>query len=162
AVRYVRTDAADSERGQGDEQTRAGQLAAMAEQIIRSNPLQDSTIELAHDGSNTVPVLVRQVPGTDHLFAVGWIRPDYLWGNAGKLPDGMQLCVNGAHGAFRVCQPRDDQMGSGNVDEGSRSRLNARWPLFLRARYGVDEWSVEASQLQANILTPLSRLRADT
>src|SRR5215469_8978422 len=162
AVRFVRADAPDGERGQGDEQTRARQLAAMAEQTIRSNQLHDSTVELAHDGSSILPVLVREVPGTDHLFAVGWIRPDYLWGSTGKLPDGMQLCVDGAHGSFRVCEPGDDQAGSANVDEGSQSRLTARWPLFLRAQYGVDEWSVEASQLQANILTPLSRLRSHT
>jgi diguanylate cyclase len=160
AVRLVRLDAADGERIQGDEQVQARQLAALAEQTIRSNPLRDSTIELAHDGSNILPVLVRSVPGTDRFFAVGWIRPDYLWGSAdGKMPVGMQLCVSGARGSFRVCRPRDDAMGSANVDE---SHLTAHWSLFLRAQYGVDEWSIEASRLQANILTPLKSLGAHT
>lgn len=162
AVRFVRADAADGEHGQDDDQTRARQLAAMAEQAIRGDTLRDSTIQLAHEGSNILPVLVRQIPGAERLFAVGWIRPDYLWGSTGKLPDGMQLCVNGVRGAFRVCRPRDEELGSANVDEGSQSRLTARWPLFLRARYGVDEWSVEFSEPQASILTPLNRLRAHT
>jgi diguanylate cyclase (GGDEF)-like protein len=162
AVRLVSADAADGERSQDDEQTQAQQLAAMAEQAIHGNQPRDSTIELAHDGSNIRPVLVRQAWGADHLFVVGWIRSDYLWGSTGKLPDGMQLCVNDARGSLRVCRPRDDELGSANVGEGSQSRLTARWPLFLRARYGVDEWSVEASQRRANILTPLNRLRART
>ena len=161
AVRFVRLDATHGE-AQDDEQTRSRQLAAMAEQTIRGNPLRDSAIELAHEGSNIVPVLVRQVPGTDRMFAVGWIRPDYLWGSPGKLPGAMQLCVNGAGDSFRVCRPAGQEVGSANADEGSRSRLTARWPLFLRARYGVDEWSVEFSQPQADILTPLTRLRAHT
>jgi diguanylate cyclase (GGDEF)-like protein len=159
AVRFVRADAADAEPGQGGEQTSARQLAAVAEQTIRSNPLRDSTIEFAHEGPNILPVLVRQVPGTDYLFAVGWIRPDYLWDSASKLPDGMQLCVNGARGSFRVCRPRDDGVASA---DSPQSRLTAHWPLFLRAQYGVDEWSVEASQPRANILTPLNSLRAHT
>jgi EAL domain-containing protein (putative c-di-GMP-specific phosphodiesterase class I) len=153
AVRFVRTDSADGERSQGDEQTRAQQLAGMAEQTIRSNQ-RDSTIELARDGSDTRPVLVRQARGANRLFVIGWIRPDYLWGSNGKLSAGMQLCVNGARGSFRICRPRDDELGSANVDEGSQSRLTVRYPLLLRVRCCVDEWSVEASQLQANILTP--------
>ena len=161
AVRIVRADATDGEDSRGDEQTRAQELAAMAEQTIRSNSLRDSTIELAYDGSNIRPVLVRQARGADRLFIVGWIRPDYLWGSTGKLPDGMQLCVNGARASFRVCRPRDDELGSANADAGSQSRLTARWPLLL-ARYGVDEWSVEASQLKANILAPLNRSRSRT
>jgi diguanylate cyclase len=162
AVRFVRVDAADGE-GPGDEPTReARQLAALAEQTLRGNPLRDSTLELAHDGSTVLPVLVRQVPGTDRLLAVGWIRPDYLWGNLGKLPDAMQLCVNGARGSFRVCLPGDDDLAAANADESSQSRLASHWPLFLRARYGADEWSIEFSQPQANILTPLNRLRAHT
>jgi diguanylate cyclase (GGDEF)-like protein len=159
-VRFVRADAADGAPGQGDEQTQARQLAAVAEQTMRGNPLRDSTIELAHEGSDVLPVLVRQVPGADRLFAVGWIRPEYLWDSTRKLPDRMQLCVNGPRGSFRVCRPRGDEGASADADDSSQSRLTARWPLFLRAQYGVDEWSVEASQLQANILTPLSRLRA--
>ena len=159
AVRFVRADAADGERGQNDEQRQARQLTAMAEQAIGSGQLHESTIEVAYQGANVLPVLVRQVPGADHLFAVGWIRPDYLWGTIGKLPDGMQLCVNGARGSFRVCQPRDDQVGAANPDQ---SRLAAAWPLFLRARFGVEEWSVETSQLRAAILTPLNRLYAHT
>lgn len=162
AVRFVRADAAYDERSQGDEQTRARQLVAMAEQILRTNPLRDSTLVLAHDGSNIWPVLVRRAGGTDRLFIVGWIRPDYLWGSTGNLPDGMQLCVNGAHVSLRVCRPRDAELGSAMADEGSQGRLIARWPLSLGTRYGVDEWSVEASQLQTNILTPLHRLRAHT
>ena len=154
AVRFVRVDAAGGEPGPGDQQALVRQLAAVAEQTLRSNPLRDSTLELAHEGSNVLPVLVRQVPGADHLFAVGWIRPDYLWDGAAKLPDGMQLCVNGARGSFRVCRPRGDEVASASADPSSQSRLTARWPLYLRAQYGVDEWSIEASQPQANVLTP--------
>jgi len=116
AVSFVRTDAANGERGQDEEQTRARQMAALAEQTIRSNSLRDSTIELAHEGSNVLPVLVRQISGTDGLFAVGWLRAEYLWGSPGKLPDGMQLCVSGARGSFRACRPRDEEVGSANTD----------------------------------------------
>src|SRR5262249_54806532 len=112
-----------------------------------------------HGNSNTLPVLVRQVPGADRLFAVAWIRPEYLWDSSGKLPEGMQLCVNGARGSFRACRPRDDQPGQGDMKDPSQARLTASWSLFLRARFGVDEWSIEASLPRNSLLAPLSRLR---
>src|SRR5262249_17624649 len=104
----------------------------------------------AHEGSRTLPVLVRPVPGMTRFFAVGWIRPEYLWGGTGMLSEAVQLCIDGPRGLFRSCRPREDQVGPADT------RLTARWPLFLRARFGIDAWSVEASQSRSLILAPLN------
>src|SRR5581483_6603788 len=108
SVTFVRLDVSAADVDPDDTRSRSRELATLAEQSMRGGALRDSTIVFAHEGSRTVPVLVRQIPGMGRSFAVGWIRPEYLWGNGGMLPEGVQLCIGGPRGVFRVCRPRDD------------------------------------------------------
>ena len=157
SVRFVQLG--EHESAPDEDPARARQLAAAAEEIIRGNPLHDSTLILAREDANTLPVLVRQVPGIDRLMAVGWIRPDYLWSSMGRLPEGMQLCVNGTRVPLHVCRYREGQIGLTDATGSCQDCLTARWPLFLRGRFGIDEWSVETSQPRSELLTPLVRFR---
>src|SRR5262249_47247349 len=122
--------------------------------------LLDSTIVLSANGSKAPAILVRPVPGADRVIVLGWIRPDYLSGGAQLSSHAVQLCVAGPHDSFRICRLRTDQAGSTNADDPPASdSLIARWPLYLRARFGVDDWTVEASQPWSSVLAPLSGLR---
>src|SRR5262249_53379522 len=50
------------------------------------------------------------------------------------------------------------QTGPADVPQPN-ARVTARWPLFLRARFGSDAWSVEASKSRSLILAPLSGMQ---
>jgi diguanylate cyclase (GGDEF)-like protein len=153
SVSLVRLDVPADDVDPDETRSRSRELAAMAERSTDGGTLRDSTIVFAHEGSKAFPVLVRQVPGMNRFFAVGWIRPEYIWGGRGMLPEGVQLCMEGPRGIFRVCRPGEDQTGPADA------RLTARWPLFLRARFGIDAWSIEASQSRSLILAPLSGIQ---
>ncbi len=156
SVRFVRPDGSTDDVDPDDGRVRPRELVALAEQSMRGSTIRDSTLVLAHDD---LPVLVRQVSGTSRLFAIGRIRPEYIWGASEMVPEGIQLCIGGPRSAFRVCRPRNDQTGSEDMPQQS-ARLTARWPLFLRARFGTDDWSVEASESQSSAIAPLSGMRA--
>ena len=158
SVSYVRLDVSAADVDADAIRSRSRELAAMAEQSLGGGAPRDSTIVFAHEGSRTLPVLVRPIPGMSRFFAVGWIRPEYLWGGTGMLPEGVQLCIGGPRGLFRVCQPRHDQTGLADAPQASE-RLTARWMLFLRARFGIEDWSVETSKSRSLILAPLSGRR---
>jgi diguanylate cyclase (GGDEF)-like protein len=158
SVSLVRLDVGAGDVDPDETRSRSRELAAIAERSVDGGTPRDSTIVFAQEGSKTLPVLVRPVPGMSRFFAVGWLRPDYLWGGTGMLPEGVQLCIEGPRGMFRVCRAREDQTGPRDAQQ-PEARLTARWPLFLRARFGIDAWSVEASKSRNLVLAPLSGMQ---
>ncbi len=139
-------------------------FATEAETVLRRTG-GDSALVVGHDDATAFPVLVRRLPGAAHGFLVGWIRPDYLWGDSELRASNVRLCVSDRATSFRVCTPAPDEPGraalrAGAADGSGVERLAARWPLFLRAHFGIDEWTIEASQQRAVALAALDSLRS--
>jgi diguanylate cyclase (GGDEF)-like protein len=137
-----------NDRSAGD--AAAIKLVAAAEKILRRTG-SNSTLVVVHDDSKTFPALVRPVPGSVHSFAIGWIRSDYLWGDPATLPADTRVCIGRPDGSFRVCQsdrpPTPDGVAQSAIND---DWVSARWTLFLRPRFGTDDWYIEAAQ-PANI-----------
>lgn len=156
SVRFIRADM-DADGDQAGDPSGGWELAAAADEALRSSAQNESTILFTEGGSKPVPVLVRTVPGDGRLFAVGWLRPDYLLGGSERLPGAARLCIGARQGRIRFCRPEEDPIAaSGSASPATL--LSARWPLFLRARFGVEDWSVEATQSPGGALASLGRL----
>jgi diguanylate cyclase (GGDEF)-like protein len=101
--------------------------------------------------SQTVPVLVRRLSAGAQAYAIGRLRPDYLWGDSEQVASDTQFCI-GAAGAFRFCP--DGEFTS------AADLVSVHWPLFLKARFGIEPWVVETAQRREVALSPLNSLRA--
>jgi diguanylate cyclase (GGDEF)-like protein len=119
-----------------------------------------STLDAVHgpgtsDGLSIVPTLrlieaaepgvVMEVSvrnGSRAVLASGTLQPSDLWDADAVALAGMTLCAS-AMGRQLTCWRSDE----GAVpDAGQGKVLRERWTLFLKPRYGVGEWTLEASQ----------------
>ena len=149
--RITVTQSADT-RGDYSASAELEPLAAEAERLL-GDTNRESALLVSRDDSTAVPVLVRRVPGAARAFLLGWVRPDYLWGEPEQQVGNTRLCVSNPNRSFRACTSGRDE------NEGAEARITARWPLFLRARFGADSWLVEASEQHGVALAVLDSLR---
>ena len=71
-------------------------------------------------------------------------------GRQGMLPEGVQLCIEGPRGIFRVCRPREDQTGpaDSNTELAPDSPLAVVLTSAIRNRRLV----IEASSRRTSFL----------
>jgi diguanylate cyclase (GGDEF)-like protein len=129
--------------------------ALVAAATALKGPGLDSTVVLEHDESQAVPVLVRRLSAGTQAYAIGRLRTDYLWGNTEQVASDMRFCIGSSEGAFKYCSNDGAERTS-----AAGELVSVRWPLFLKARFGIDPWVVEAGQPRAVALSALNSLRA--
>jgi len=135
---------------------------AAAEAALKG-PARDSTVVFERDDSQVVPVLVRRLTPAGQAFVVGRMRTDYLWGDTDQLASETQLCIRDRASSFNFCSQggveKSSEAGSQPAAR-AQDELTVSWPLYLRARFGIDPLYVSAGQPRVLGLAALSSLRA--
>jgi diguanylate cyclase (GGDEF)-like protein len=140
------------ERGEFGASRDASALVAAAPAL--KVPGLDSTVVFERDEAQVVPVLVRRLSAGKPAYAIGRLRPDTLWGNTEQVASDTQFCIAGPQGAFKFCST------DGERSAAARDLVSVRWPLFLKARFGIEPWVVDAAQPRGVALAALATLRA--
>ena len=118
-------------------------------------------------------ILIRSVETDEEAsgLLVGRIRNDYLWGLDGKniLPPMSQFVVATATGIplFGDVANRMDLFGifQERQEIGPRVRIDdsewliARWSLFLKPQFGLENWTLVVFQPTDQVLAPLARFK---
>lgn len=76
---------------------------------------------------------------------VGELAPDYLWGDADDFSDLRPVCVKDGMGRLLFCSSEEARTQA--VAMNDRADGNEAWPyevrpLFLRARFAADDWTI--------------------
>jgi diguanylate cyclase (GGDEF)-like protein len=90
------------------------------------------------DGTTTVRLAVTARTAIRSVRLVGEIDPQYLWSDDATGVSQSSLCVTTSAGMVLHCE----QPGFG----GGNTGLEGQWRLFLRAQFGVDDWTIRAWQ----------------
>jgi diguanylate cyclase (GGDEF)-like protein len=114
----------------------------------------DSTVVFEHDESQSMPVLVRRLSASQ-AYAIGRLRPDYLWGNTEQVASDVRFCIGAPEGALKFCST-----DGAEVKIAADDLVSVRWPLFLKARFGIEPWVVEAGEPREVALSALNSLHA--
>ncbi len=125
-------------------------------------------------GTNAI-LLGFPLSGSPGAFAVGEVRPEFLWGSPDELPTVIDVCVieDGSHrvlhcpdASMRAPAARaiDSQTASALLSTGWESegqRFRARvWPHFMREGFGTLDWIVVAAQSESYQLAPVKKFAA--
>ena len=102
--------------------------------------------------SQAQPVRVLLVEAVDAAqvergILVGELAPDYLWGEADDYSDLRPVCVKDGAGQLLFCSSEEARAQA--AVEPDPAAAQAGWPrevrpLFLRARFAADDWSILA------------------
>jgi len=119
-----------------------------------SGAKRDSTVVIGREGSQRFPVLVRRLSPAGSAYAVGRIRPEYLWGDADESTDRIRVCIGDPVDSFLLCS-RSAPLQSAAASTlppgpAKDDEVTQRWPLFLRPRFGIDPWYIEATRSNAD------------
>jgi diguanylate cyclase len=133
----------------GASDTRLGKVTLLKMPVsTHGNPITTpgavSVIPTLHVSGAAQPVIVMQVIlQSDHrkVSATAELAPADLWDSDAVSLAGMRLCASAAGRQLTCTSPDDDVRGASDDDI-----LRQRWTLYLKPRYGVDEWTIEASQ----------------
>lgn len=124
-----------------------------------SEGVRDAARRLLDHVATDATLFARPGPGESRLLlavrtpagiAVGELRPQYVWSRVENNPAGIDFCVRLVDDASHC--PAGDPAASPEV-------LVGRWPLFMRAGFGIADWDVIASTPVGEALASLSSLR---
>jgi HAMP domain-containing protein len=79
------------------------------------------------------------------LHLVAEPEPAYLWDSSAVERVATTICVYAPKSVLLHCSGTEEHPGTAIDDRADRS-LHAEWPLFLKPRFGVDEWIVRVQQ----------------
>ncbi|HEY1315040.1 MAG TPA: diguanylate cyclase, partial [Steroidobacteraceae bacterium] len=143
--------------------TRDAATLATAQAALQGTA-RDSTLVFERDDSQVVPVLIRRLTPAGEAFVIGRMRTDYLWGDTEQLASDTQLCIRDRANTFNFCSQDGTERNSESprVPAGNApgALTTVSWPLYLRARFGIDPLYVSAGQPRILGLGALNSLRA--
>jgi diguanylate cyclase (GGDEF)-like protein len=103
-----------------------------------------TSLEIAKvGGARMVHVRVTQSDGERALTIVGELVPEYLWNVDATDTNDVSYCVYADPTHSLHCTDGDV------AADPASDRLMGEWHLYLRARYGSDEWLIRAGQPMA-------------
>jgi len=128
--------------------------------VLEAPEILSRHLQIAGRSPKTAVQLTVEVRGNGRVAtAVGELDPEYLWNpDASEIAEAIS-CVQTSGGISLHCTLPDRPR---TLDGGERPdrQLHAEWRLFLKPRYGVEEWIISTSQPEGVALHSLHAFQA--